>query len=837
MTRIFKRTRRGVTLVELMVATVIISIGVLGMTGAFRYINLGIQAPKGRSLANNLAQEKIEVLKNKSYFRVMVTTSTALDHNFDPAAYEYDAYPNGSETLNVGGINFTRRIWIRKVSEDSDGDLTYVNWNLPDTGLKEILVYVTWVEGGSWKKVELRNLRSNPDRTNLGAMFTGTVVSAASGNPPIQGVIVRAQENPARYAVTDSAGAYGFSIEAGSYTLQASRTGYFPAVSPLYSVSTTQNHAFTLTAMSSGTVSGTAWLRDHIVISQVVGATVNAGGFCQEYVELYNPTTYYIQMAAGMNISLVELKMQNYGAAGPTTVVLQYPVPGTGIPSNGYFLIANTAAVEAGGVTKIADAVYNPGAHPGLELIRVKNEAGSCGDTANDADSIGIAWAGSTDWIDRVGWRTNPGSGNHDPSLYEGTSINQTIGLQFHEQFVRKTNSASVVSGVGRAYDANNNDADFRVESNITYPPRNSLDIEAPTTGTPAAGAPVFANDGLSGSAQVAASGAFSLTSVATGYWTLYVSSGMSISTGGVYGGTTNGYSASAGSVVLSTANVFGFISGVVTNVSGSGLNDIKVAAGGRQTSTTSGGRYLLPADPGEQSVTANYLTEDINYIETSSSGVTAVLGQVTDNVDFVLQAGGKLRGWITTNGTDQLPNVPVSAFKGGVEQGNGISDSEGYFLIWGSGISTGTYEIVPQLEDGESSSPSTHTVTLVAGDTAFVGTFTVTGAMGAISGSVTAGGANITAGVLVYATTTTLTGSPIMPPTMNAATRSGTVKYYAVSSNAQGHYELPVRGGSTYNIYAWYTTWSNTDAATIAVRQSTAAVAAGETVTENFSW
>jgi len=833
MAHIFEKNRKGVTLVELMAATVIISIGVLGMVGAFRYINFGIQAPKGRSLANNLAQEKIEVLKNKSYFRVMVTTATGLDHHFDPDAYEYDTYPNGSEALNVGGINFTRRVWIRKVSENSDGELTLLNWNLPDTGLKEIIVYVSWFEGGSWKKVELRNLRGNPDRTNLSAMFTGTVLEAGAGTPPIQGAIVRAQENPARYDTTDASGAYGFAIETGSYTLQASRQGFFSSVSPLYIISTTQNHPFTLTRMSSGTITGTAWLRDHLVISQVVGSSLTAYGE-QEWVEVYNPTTWTWTMATGLGTGANDVVVVSYKESVIAEVKPDFDYRTVSVAPNSYFLFANTGTITAVGIARAADAVYDRDSNWANQDEVI---------VAGDPSPAGYVILGSKvtgQILDKVGWNAtdNGNAAKTHAESYEGQAIIQGRGLQEDEQYVRRSQSSGVAAGVGRAYDSNNNQNDFTVSaSSMVYPPRNSGDVEAPVTGTPAAGAPVFASDGLSSSTQAMASGAFTLSGVATGYWTLYVSSGMSISTGGVYGGASSGFAAAAGAVVLSTDNVFGFITGVVTGINGVGIVNIKVAAGSRQATTDPNGRYLLPTDPGEQTVWANYHTDNTSYIETSSMGVTAELGRITENVDFVLQPGGKLRGWITTNGTDPLPNVPVSAFESNVEQGNGITDSNGYFLIWGTGISTGTYAVVPQLEDGESSSPSTHSVTLVAGDTAFVGTFTVTGAMGAIRGSVTAGGVNINTGVLIYATTTTLTGSPIMPPTMGPTTRAGTVKYYAVSSNAQGYYDLPVRGGSAYNIYAWYTTWNSNEAAAISVRQSTAAVAAGQIVTENFSW
>lgn len=824
--------RSGVTLVELMVATAIISIGVLGMVGSFNYINRGIQGPKGKSLANNLAQEKIEVLKNKSYFRVLVSTATDYDHNFDPDPYEYDVAPNGTETLNVGGINFTRRVLIRKVTEASGGGLARFAYTVPDTGLKEVVVYVSWLEGSSWKKAELRNLLGNPNRTNLGAAFSGTVLEAGTGTP-VEGAVIRAQENPARYDITDAAGDYSFACEPGQYTLQATKPGYFQSISPLYTIETTQEHDFTLPRMVSGTVTGSAWLRDHLLISQIVGSTNNAAAQSQEWIEVYNPTTWTWTMASGLGTAEANRRViVVYTEAGEDDILPNFDYRRTSVSPGAYFLFANTGTITAGGVTRTADAVYSVDSD--FANIDDMIQTGS----PSSAGFVNVIDVGVMREMDWVGWSASGNSDSDKKSAprYEGTAIVQSIGLQEGEEYVRKTNSATSAAWYGRCYDSNDNENDFEDHVPISHPPHYSYDSEPCVAGTPAAGALVFANDSLSSSTQAAASGSFSLASVATGYWTLYISSGVSLSTGGVYGGTASGFSVSAGSVLLSSDTAFGFVSGRVTGTDGAGLPDIKVAAGGRQTTTLSDGRYILPADPGEQTVFANYQTDNPDYIEASSAGVVASLGALTPDVDFVLVTGGKLRGWVTTNGTDPLPNVPVSAFKNDVEQGNGISGNDGYFLIWGSGISTGTYAVVPQLEAGETPVPSTHTVTLSAGEDLFIGTFTVSGAMGSLTGSVTAGTAGITTGVLVYATSSTITGSPVMPPTINSAARAGSVIYYAVSSNAQGMYTLPVRGGYTYNVYAWYTTWTNSTP-TVTLRQTTATVAAGETVVKDFSW
>lgn len=822
--------RAGMTLTELLVATFIISIGILGMTGAFKYMSQAIQGSKGKSLANNLAQEKIEVLKNKSYYMVLVTTATTEDDNFDPPI-TYDTAPNAPEALNVGGINFERRVYIRKVSEDGSGNLTRHSWTTPDTGLKEILVYVVWKEGGGWKKVELRNLRDNPNRTNLTATFSGAV--ADTGGGPLVDATVRVQENPAKYGETDAAGNYSFAIEPGGYTLLASKPGYFASRSPLYNITTTQSHNFQLPAMASGTVRGTAYKRDHPVIYMVVASSGMVNGDQVEFVSLYNPTTSQINMLTDPAVSTSNnIKLAYYGQSGEGLDVSEFWLQhrSTFIPAGYHYLIASTGTFIYKGAAVTADAVYTVANRPPcsdvgalLNCIR-RDKAGAI----RISDVNGNV-------LDTLGW-SNTGAGKTAP-YYEGTSYPLAGGLPEGAQFFRFTGPGYGNELTGSCYDTDANNLNFSYSASPDFRTMAKADgSKPPVTGTPAAGAVVFTGDGLSNPVIATSTGAFDLVGVATGTWSVYISSGLVMSTRSVTGAAA-GFSAALGDVALTSANIHGYITGTVTNVSAAPLPSIMMYAGGFQTLTNSAGGYTLPGYPGETSVTANYQTASPTYVEISSIGVTVALGQLAKNVDFVLENGGKIRGWVTTNGTDPLPNIPVTALEGGVEKGSGISGGDGYYLIWGAGISTGTYAVSPQLESGVSATPSSHTVALSAGQTIFAGTFTVSGAMGYIYGSATASTAAITTGVLVYASTSVIAGSPVLPPTINSALRSGSAIYYAVSSNARGQYSLPVRGGYTYNIYAWYTTWRG-DTPSISVRQFTGVgVSAGQSVERNFVW
>lgn len=807
------RNSRGVTLVELMVATAIISVGVLGLVGAFAGIQKGVQITKEKTIANNLAQEKIESLKNISYYRLLVTTQTATDSNFSPAM-TYDVAPHGVETpLSVGGINFQRRVIVRKVSENASGNLIDQAWNAADTGLKEVIISVVWKSGNDWKKVELRNLRDNPNRQVLSASFTGTARDSASA-AALENVTVQAMQNTSRYDASDAAGAYSFTIEPGSYTLRASKLGYFISYSnslvAAADVPVTQN--FNLLKMASGTISGTAYMRDHLVISQVAASSGTQGGVEVEFVELYNPTTY----AWTMNASTLELMYRNKNS-GPAMAEINLTFNTGSLPTLRYFLIASTSPVNFRGLSRTADAVYNEAS---LDKIVDASDGG-----------VGIRAQAASSWYDRFAWQKSGGS-DAPSELVETTPLEFGGGLEDGEQLVRRSSATGVTAGSGRAYDSNSNNVDLSLYETPSLDAQNSTVTESPTTGTPASGALVFADDGLSNGAAVSATGSFALVSVATGTWTVVISSGLVTQTTGLYGGLLDGYSTTTVAMFLTNVSSTGYISGNVATITGTNLANILVEAGGGTDRTDAAGNYLLTSSTGTVPVVVNRGGDNPLYVE-ATSNVTFGLGALA-TANFALSQGGKITGTVTSNGVDALPNIPVTASVGGVTQGTGVSGTTGAFEILS--LSTGSYVVAPQLEAGETASPSSTTVSVTAGGTGAAGSFTVSGALGYISGSLTLGsltGSAITTGVLIYATTSTITSDP---PSITAAVRSGSSVYYAASSLADGTYEVGVRGGATYNVYAWYTTWSG-DTPTTVRKTATAVVAAGATVDKDFFW
>ena len=224
--------------------------------------------------------------------------------------------------------------------------------------------------------------------------------------------------------------------------------------------------------------------------------------------------------------------------------------------------------------------------------------------------------------------------------------------------------------------------------------------------------------------------------------------------------------------------------------------------------------------------------------MQASSNSISVDAGEIHGGVDFTLYQGGRVSGKITRDGTNGLPGVAVAIFDANsVAKDQQVSGADGRFtsVI----LSTGYYVVQPEIGALEASNPTASTVTILGlGSTMFSSTFTITGALGAITGTVTSGGQPIKTGVLIVVTTTTLTGSPPEPPALSSATLNGS-PFYMVSSMENGTYQVEVRNGSLYHVYAYYPSVGS--ASTVIYSSSTAAnvsVTAGQTVSGvDFSW
>ncbi|MFH1725469.1 MAG: carboxypeptidase-like regulatory domain-containing protein [Elusimicrobiota bacterium] len=849
----------GLTLIELVVTAAILSIGVMAFILAFGSMGKAIQKAKTQTLsATPLTMEKLEVLKEKSYHRLLVSTVTATATEPGMGAFTYDTGSYPSHTVRIGDCDFIQRVLIEKMAS-AGNNFQAIAHDATDTGIKRITVYTIWQEDGEWKKYQASSLHSNPNLTILNSVIRGTVQDGVG--TALADVDVVLLQNAAFSGLTSSDGTYSYTVPEGTYTLRVNKRGYYTTYSDSFNINSgaVATNDFTLTAIGTGTVRGTAWLNDHLVISQVVGSTVT-GGFPEEYVEIFNPTTF-----TWLVNGEIGLKFQRHTSADPAKRTIDIDYRMNEIKPAGYYVFANTGTLHVLGTTLAADAVWDttPFGDNDTDFQYFNAMGGNYNIIPVDSD--GLEGEGAVELyrvsdgtiLDQFGW--NGGGCGHSPGFYEGSPLPECVGLQNGEQYYRFSSILGYSSTYGPAYDSGNNLQNWAAQNPIIYPPSNSSSTVVPIIGgTPAEGVVVSANDGLSSSTATFLSYwasrpyvQFELSSIATGTWQVTLTSGSLHSAIGsvvvTLGGTTSIPNATTTPAwpaagyyvaVLSSTIDAGFISGTVQDGNLSPVSGITIEAYDDSAVTDADGKYVLSLTPGtDYTVEANPSDNpgyDTSYVSVSSGGWPVFAGRFTAGVDFSLPKGGSISGWITMNGADPLPNVPVNATRSGSAMGSAISDGDGYFTI--IGVSTGSYYVEPQTDTGESVSPSSKSVTLSgAGLTVWSDTFTLSGAMGTIAGTVELGGVPIDTGVLIVATTGTISGSE--PPANHSALRSGGVLYYATSSQSGGTYSVEVRGGAgTYNVYGWYST--RDDAAPTTTKQSgSGTVDAGGSLTVDLDW
>src|SRR5450755_735071 len=193
----------GVTLTELMIAVALIGIGILGAVATFSGIERSIQNSKYRTLAANIAQEKMQIIMQKPYYEILVTTAPATRNDVTPMI-SYDPYYFSPETLTEGGIYFTRYTNITIV-QDVNGVLQILDPLTPDTGMRQVTETVVWSSEMGPRSLTLQSVINNPDTAMSSTWLTGIVQNAATSSP-IKGALVNAAENIGWRDVTDNTG-------------------------------------------------------------------------------------------------------------------------------------------------------------------------------------------------------------------------------------------------------------------------------------------------------------------------------------------------------------------------------------------------------------------------------------------------------------------------------------------------------------------------------------------------------------------------------------------------------------------------------------------------------
>jgi len=869
-----RKNIHGVSLMDLMIASALIGIGIIVAAEAFKGIHRAIQYSKMRTLAANIAQEKMQILMQKSYYEVLVTTSPAY-LVIGAATIPYDNTDFTPETLTEGGGTYTRYTYIQVVQENA-GVLQVLQPLTPDTGMRQITITVVWNSDSGQKFLTIQNVLNNPNTVMSSTWLNGVVLDSTT-HSAISGALVDAAENVGWRGTTNSSGNYTINLVPGSFDFQASAPGYYPCLQMCNVVfNGVSSCSFYLHAIATGTVRGTAWIDSHLVISQVVAATgtVAGGGGNNkdiEYIELYNPTAYSVVIGSNSNPAKPNI-VPVFWDSGNNSAVHELWYVNTTVPANGYYLISNTVDSTAGpstcipftvaGVQVTPDACWRHYSAPS-HLI----ECGTPCSGAHVPDAGGISIGNSnaytnfpgsvSNWpsasIDSIGW-SDTATGNPAPaSAAERTGIVRPSGLLAGDQFVRRADTTTVIGANGRAYDSNDNGTDFLVNSPLVVAPNNSAMIQVPISGTPATGARISITDGLSATSSATQTGnppyaQFMVPGVATGTWTVFIdSSGYSAeidnvaavanSTTPIPNATTSPSwpAVNVYATVISSNGIVGIINGSVTDDFGTPLSGITVTAGPYSTTAGLSGTYSLRVASGTYDVTANPGNLNSSYSSQVQPSVYIAIGDVTQNINFLLPHTGKIMGWISRDGVNPLPGVDVAALDSfGSTHDTEASGNNGIFTL--INLTTGVYTVQPELDSSETSTPKSSTITVTAGNTVWIGTFTITGAMGQVQGSVTAGGQPIKSGVLIVISTQTIS---LPPPALSSNTLTGAA-YYADTSNESGTYSVDVRGSTTsvYNVAAIYTLLNNqTPVISTATRTNVSVTAGAATTGVNFAW
>ncbi|MBI5625084.1 MAG: carboxypeptidase regulatory-like domain-containing protein [Elusimicrobia bacterium] len=805
-----RASRRGATLVEMVVAMTILTIIVIAGFSSFSFITKSIHKSRTRTLANNLVQEKMEVLKNYSYYQLLVTTHTAFLHG-----YEYDDRTYPTETINMWGYpSFTRAVHVA-YAEMAGGQISTVSYSANDTGMKLLTSYLFWEDGSQARTLVVKNLLANPSVSGMDSGLFGTALTSLGA--PLQGALIEVVGYPNWTAFTDAGGDYTFSVAKGTYSILCSSTGYYQAIRTNIAAhrGTPGEADFSMVQIASGSVSGTVWISTQLVLSQLVVSSdgVNGNGSPErEWIDVYNPTTYTWTINAGT----FELWYDNKtGGAAPQIIPLTYV--NTSLPSHAYYLIASSRNIQVNDVLYAADAYYTA---EGSNIF-VDNSDGGIG-IAPSGGGPGVKFYDSACWSNL--------SGPSPPTDFkEGACAGLPTGVMDGYQLVRKTHYLSEVVDLnyGSSYDTDYTEKNWLYDLAVTTPPRNTSIVRVPLVGRPAHGAMASSPDGRSVPVQTSTldpgteteRAQFSILGVTTGTWSVSITSGaymLEVGTVAVLQNTTTYIpnaateptwpAANTNHSILTSTSTGGFLQGYVY---GSGaafstpIPDILVEAGGPSNRTSAQGFYLLNVSTGTLTVNANFNTDDSRYA-TDSAAATVGVGEIVSVPDFHLAQSGTIMGYVTS-GTGALPSVVVKAALAGTNY-EGYSDGTGYFYIYVP-VNAAAYTVTPILSAGQSygtspTDPLTGTIS-ASGQVVHVGTITVTGGMGTISGVVKdASGNAITTGVLVIASVGAITDPPAA--IYGSSGPGMAFPVYSISSQSDGTYSLEVTAGD-YNMSAYY--------------------------------
>lgn len=797
----------GISLVELMIAVAVLSTVSLATALAYNKAMQALVLSKSRGIAARLAQDKFETLSGLSYPLLMVTSQTDLDIN--PPAVDQTNYP--PETINMAGKTFTRMTIVSRVYRDSAGNIVVLSPNSADTGLKQLKVLLQYQQGSAVETKTYALLVSDPKVTPLNATVYGVVLD--TGGAAISGAKVFVTQNQNWTALASSTGYYQIPMDTQTYTLTATKAGYWDRTSASVTPLGATQLNWQLQPKLTGAVAGLVTARPpSLRISGVFAGSALAPN--SHFLELYNPTTAPFLVTDGLAAKIRIKRVPSDNSVNNVTFSWGDLNPHS-VPAQGYYLIA-TASPTINGVAP--DALFTAPTNPFSDLTQA-------GVAVQDAFGVGM---------DTVGW-TNA-TGNPGPSNGVETSGAYTGGSNWGANGILLRLSkppSSVTLGMGNSYDSNRNAVDIVLQASVPAGyPRNSTSGASPASyGVPAAGAAALATDGYSAATTASSTGYYLLNAVTTGtwsvagFWTSYSSrtpSSVAVNTGA----TT-----SLDLLLEPTAAGQGGVAGrVVRSDTLAALPGITVSAGTSQTLTDAAGNYVLSLTSGSYTILANDGFGNISYnMLTTTAAVPA--GAMTTGVNFNLVPSGVVAGRVTTNGVDAYPNFPVHAVYQGLEAATAVTDSLGNYSLYG--VPTGAETVEPVLDPlSQTAAPASVALSVVQGNTHTGNDFAINSSLGKISGTVTQGSTPISNGVLIVASTTSLAALPLV----DSSFRNGSTVLYSSISDTSGRYSLTVVRNSTYTVYAYFPSLVGSNA-TATAQLTAASVFVSSSTQRNFQW
>ena len=181
----------GASLVEVLLAVAILVISVSALSYYYPISMRAITEARHRNSASALANSKLEQMKMQPYGTVRLLPASNFPNptNCDCRTIDFASAtldPAFSETVVNGPITYQRKVCVNRMQRTVTGDLVPQCNNWSDTGLKNIVVAVSWKTGNQPKTVvteTMLSLQSQPVNGSLASTMTVTVCGAQLANP------------------------------------------------------------------------------------------------------------------------------------------------------------------------------------------------------------------------------------------------------------------------------------------------------------------------------------------------------------------------------------------------------------------------------------------------------------------------------------------------------------------------------------------------------------------------------------------------------------------------------------------------------------------------------